>query len=440
MGRNVVVLGTQWGDEGKGKVVDFLAERAAAVARFQGGHNAGHTLVVEGTKTVLHLVPSGVLRPNVRCVIGNGVVLAPHALLDEIDKLEARGIPVRERLSISAACPLILPYHVAMDNAREKSLGNRKIGTTGRGIGPAYEDKAARRAVRLVDLSDWQGFGAKLADAMDYYNFLLERYYEVSRVDFDRTLDDLANIAERLLPMMEDTGPLLHELRESGENILFEGAQGALLDVDLGTYPYVTSSSTTAGGAAVGSGFGPRYLDYILGSTKAYATRVGSGPFPTELFDDAGKRLSTRGAEFGATTGRARRSGWFDAVATRQAVQINSLTGLCLTKLDVLDGLPEIRICVDYKTRDGRPVHRRFDGESYKEVVPVYETVPGWDESTSGARDFDALPANARAYVGRIAETVGAPVDLISTGPERSETIVLRHPFDDGAAQPRTGP
>ena len=433
MGRNVVVLGTQWGDEGKGKVVDFLADRAAAVARYQGGHNAGHTIVVEGEKTVLHLVPSGVLRPDVQCIIGNGVVVAPDALLKEVARLEESGIAVRDRLRISPACPLILPYHVAMDHARERSLGSRKIGTTGRGIGPAYEDKVARRAVRLVDLSDWQGFAAKLSEVMDYYNFMLERYYEAPRLDPRRALADIAELSEALLPMMDDTGPLLHELREAGQNILFEGAQGALLDVDLGTYPYVTSSSTTAGGAAVGSGFGPRYLDYVLGSTKAYATRVGSGPFPTELFDDTGRRLSTRGAEFGATTGRARRSGWFDAVATRQAVQINSLSGLCLTKLDVLDGLPEIRICVDYRTRDGAPAGPRFDGASYKDVVPVYETLPGWSESTSGARDLDALPSNARAYVRSVAEAVGVPVDLISTGPERSETIVVRHPFDEQA-------
>ncbi|MYE82370.1 MAG: adenylosuccinate synthase [Gammaproteobacteria bacterium] len=431
MGRNVVVLGTQWGDEGKGKVVDFLADRAAAVARYQGGHNAGHTIVVDGKKTVLHLVPSGVLRPHVQCLIGNGVVVAPDALLEEIARLEGSGIAVRERLRISPSCPLILPYHVAMDDARERSLGNRKIGTTGRGIGPAYEDKVARRAVRLVDLSGWQGFAAKLSEVMDYYNFMLEKYYEAPALDPGRTLEDVAELSEALLAMMDDTGPLLHELREAGENILFEGAQGALLDVDLGTYPYVTSSSTTAGGAATGSGFGPRYLDYVLGSTKAYATRVGSGPFPTELFDDTGERLSTRGAEFGATTGRARRSGWFDAVATRQAVQINSLSGLCLTKLDVLDGLPEIRVCVEYRTRDGAAVGPRFDGESYKDVVPVYETLPGWRGSTSGVRDLDALPANARAYVQCVAEAVGVPVDLISTGPERSETIVVRHPFDE---------
>ena len=432
MGRNVVVLGTQWGDEGKGKVVDFLADRAAAVARYQGGHNAGHTIVVKGKKTILHLVPSGVLRPDVQCLIGNGVVVAPDALLAEVARLEGSGIAVRDRLRISPACPLILPYHVAMDDARERSLGSRKIGTTGRGIGPAYEDKVARRAVRLVDLSDWQGFAAKLSEVMDYYNFMLGKYYEAPTLDPRRTLGEVADLSEALLAMMDDTGPLLHGLREAGKNILFEGAQGALLDVDLGTYPYVTSSSTTAGGAAIGSGFGPRYLDYVLGSTKAYATRVGSGPFPTELFDETGKRLATRGAEFGATTGRARRSGWFDAVATRQAVQINSLSGLCLTKLDVLDGLPEIRVCVDYRTRDGAAVGPRFDGESYKDVVPVYETLPGWSESTSGARDLDALPANARAYVESIAEAVGVPVDLISTGPERSETIVVRHPFDEG--------
>ncbi|MDE0420225.1 MAG: adenylosuccinate synthase [Gammaproteobacteria bacterium] len=428
-GRNVVVIGTQWGDEGKGKIVDLLTERAAAVVRFQGGHNAGHTLVIDGEKTVLHLIPSGILRAGVQCLIGNGVVLAPGPLLEEIRELEAKGVPVRDRLRISPACPLILPYHVAMDVAREKSLGEQKIGTTGRGIGPAYEDKAARRGVRLGDLFYWQQFSSKLAEVMEYYNFLLANYYETKPVDFQETLDATREVADELLPMVADIGPMLHDLRDAGENILFEGAQGTLLDIDLGTYPFVTSSNTTVGGAAVGSGFGPRFLDYILGTTKAYATRVGSGPFPTELFDDVGERLAKRGNEFGATTGRPRRCGWFDAVAIRQVVQINSLSGLCLSKLDVLDGLDTIRICVGYQDSTGTPVRARFDSEFYSEIRPVYEDLSGWHESTAGARSLDDLPATARAYIERIEETVGAPVAVISTGPDREETIVLEDLF-----------
>ena len=428
-GRNVVVIGTQWGDEGKGKIVDLLTERAAAVVRFQGGHNAGHTLVIDGEKTVLHLIPSGILRDGVQCLIGNGVVLAPAPLLDEIRELEAKGVPVRDRLRISPACPLILPYHVAMDEAREKSLGDQKIGTTGRGIGPAYEDKAARRGVRLGDLFYWQQFSSKLAEVMDYYNFLLVGYFDAKPVDFQRTLDSTREVADELLPMVDDVGPMLHDLRAAGENILFEGAQGTLLDIDLGTYPFVTSSNTTVGGAAVGSGFGPRFLDYILGTTKAYATRVGSGPFPTELFDDVGERLAERGNEFGATTGRPRRCGWFDAVAIRQVVQINSLSGLCLSKLDVLDGLDTIRICIGYQDSAGTPVRPRFDSEFYSEIRPVYEDLQGWRESTAGARSLADLPAAARAYIERIEEAVGAPIAVISTGPDREETIVLEDLF-----------
>ena len=428
-GRSVVVIGTQWGDEGKGKIVDLLTERAVAVVRFQGGHNAGHTLVIDGVKTVLHVIPSGILRPGVQCLIGNGVVLAPQPLLDEIHDLESIGVPVRDRLRISPACPLILPYHVVVDKAREKSLGDQKIGTTGRGIGPAYEDKVARRGVRLGDLFYWQQFASKLAEVMEYHNFMLEQYYEVQPVDFAQTLAEMREIAEQLLPLVADIGPLLHELRDAGENILFEGAQGSMLDIDLGTYPFVTSSNTTAGGAAFGSGFGPRYLDYILGTTKAYATRVGSGPFPTELFDDVGARLARRGCEFGATTGRARRCGWFDAVAIRQVVQINSLSGLCLSKLDVLDGLPNIRICVGYEDGTGTPVRPRFDSEYYSEIRPVYEDLPGWPDSTQGARSLDDLPDAARHYIERIEQVVGAPIAAISTGPDREETIVLEEFF-----------
>ena len=428
-GRTVVVIGTQWGDEGKGKVIDLLTERAAAVVRFQGGHNAGHTLVVDGVKTVLHAIPSGILRPGVRCLVGNGVVLAPAPLLGEIRALEESGVPVRDRLRISPACPLILPYHVAVDCARERSLGDQKIGTTGRGIGPAYEDKAARRGVRLGDLFYWQQFVAKLAEVMDYHNFLLTKYYKAAPVDFQQTVDETRQVADELLPLVADIGPLLHEMRDAGKNILFEGAQGSLLDVDLGTYPFVTSSNTTAGGAAFGSGFGPRYLDYILGTTKAYATRVGSGPFPTELFDDVGQRLARRGDEFGASTGRPRRCGWFDAVALRHAVQVNSLSGLCLSKLDVLDGLDTIRVCVGYEDADGAPARVRFDSEFYSAVRPVYEDMPGWSQSTAGAQALADLPAEARGYINRIEEAVGAPVAVISTGPGRDETILLEDLF-----------
>ena len=428
-GRNVVVIGTQWGDEGKGKIVDLLTERAAAVVRFQGGHNAGHTLVINGVKTVLHVIPSGILRPGTRCLIGNGVVLAPQPLLGEIRALEKRGVPVRDRLRISPACPLILPYHVAVDCAREKSLGDQRIGTTGRGIGPAYEDKVARRGVRLGDLFYWQQFVAKLAEVMEYHNFLLTKYYGAAPVDFEQTVDETRHVADELLPLVADVGPLLHELRAAGENILFEGAQGSLLDIDLGTYPFVTSSNTTAGGAAFGSGFGPRYLDYILGTTKAYATRVGSGPFPTELFDAVGEHLAERGEEIGATTGRRRRCGWFDAVAIRHAVQVNSLSGLCLSKLDVLDGLDTIRICVAYEDASGAPAQPRFDSGFYSEVRPVYEDLPGWRESTAGARSLEELPDAARDYVERIVETVDAPVAVISTGPDRDETILLEEFF-----------
>ena len=431
MGRNVVVIGTQWGDEGKGKVVDLLTDRAAAVVRFQGGHNAGHTLVIDGEKTVLHLIPSGILRHNVQCFIGNGVVLEPHALLQEVIGLEERGVPVRERLHISPACPLILPYHVQLDLAREEARGSQKIGTTGRGIGPAYEDKAARRGVRLGDLYYWQAFAAKLSEVMEYHNFMLEHYYKSQPVDFAETLDQCAAVAEQIQPMVRDIVPMLHELREAGESILFEGAQGALLDVDLGTYPFVTSSNTTAGGTAVGSGFGPRYLDYVLGITKAYSTRVGSGPFPTELFDGTGKRLAERGHEFGSTTGRPRRCGWFDAVALRQAVQINSISGLCLTKLDVLDGLEEIKICTGYEQSDGDSGTPRFASEYYAEIKPIYQSVPGWQDSTLGIQRYEELPANARAYLEKITQTVGAPIDIISTGPDRAETIVLKDPFQD---------
>ena len=429
MSHNVVILGTQWGDEGKGKIVDLLTEQADAVVRFQGGHNAGHTLVIGGQKTVLHLIPSGVLRAGVQCLIGNGVVLSPEALLKEIDTLEDSGVPVQDRLKISAACPLILPYHVALDQAREARRGENKIGTTGRGIGPCYEDKAARRALRLGDLRDPARFGSALEEVLDYHNHVLAHYYGVDTLDFSAVLDEALAHGERLMPMIADVTSLLHEYRKTQARLLFEGAQGSLLDIDHGTYPFVTSSNTTAGGTATGSGFGPLFLDYVLGITKAYTTRVGSGPFPTELFDETGLRLAERGHEFGATTGRPRRCGWFDAVALRTAVNINSVSGLCLTKLDVLDGLEEISVCVGYTNDAGETVANPIDAVDYESLRPVYETLPGWSESTVGLKSLDALPANARAYISRLEALVGAPIDIISTGPDREETILLRHPF-----------
>ena len=429
MSHNVVILGTQWGDEGKGKIVDLLTEQADAVVRFQGGHNAGHTLVIGGQKTVLHLIPSGVLRAGVQCLIGNGVVLSPEALLKEIDTLEDSGVPVQDRLKISAACPLILPYHVALDQAREARRGENKIGTTGRGIGPCYEDKAARRALRLGDLRDPARFGSALEEVLDYHNHVLAHYYGVDTLKFSAVLDEALAHGERLMPMMADVTSLLHEYRKTQARLLFEGAQGSLLDIDHGTYPFVTSSNTTAGGTATGSGFGPLFLDYVLGITKAYTTRVGSGPFPTELFDETGLRLAERGHEFGATTGRPRRCGWFDAVALRTAVNINSVSGLCLTKLDVLDGLEEISVCVGYTNDAGETVANPIDAVDYENLRPVYETLPGWSESTVGLKSLDALPANARAYISRLEALVGAPIDIISTGPDREETILLRHPF-----------
>lgn len=429
MGKNVVILGTQWGDEGKGKIVDLLTDQVSAVVRYQGGHNAGHTLVIDGEKTVLHLIPSGILRENVMCYIGNGVVLSPEALIKEVGGLEARGVPVRDRLRISPACPLILPYHVALDQARENARGEAKIGTTGRGIGPAYEDKVSRRGLRVGDLFHRERFAAKLGEVLDYHNFVLKNYYKVEPIDFQKTLEEALAFADWLKPLVIDVTARLHELRRQGANIMFEGAQGTLLDIDHGTYPYVTSSNTTAGGTSTGSGVGPLYLDYVLGITKAYTTRVGSGPFPTELFDDIGERLATRGHEFGSTTGRARRCGWFDAVILRRAIEINSISGLCLTKLDVLDGLDSIRICVGYRDDEGNLIEAPSDADSYIGLEPVYEEMPGWSESTLGIQTVEGLPAAAQAYIKRIEELVGAPIDIISTGPDRNETIILRQIF-----------
>ncbi len=429
MGKNVVVIGSQWGDEGKGKIVDLLTDQANVVVRFQGGHNAGHTLVIGGEKTVLHLIPSGILRDNVQCMIGNGVVVALDALLKELLMLKDRGIPAAERLKISDACPLILPYHIALDKAREIARGAKKIGTTGRGIGPAYEDKVARRGLRVGDLFQPEFFAEKLKETMEYHNFMLKNYFKTDEVDYQATLDDVLSMAEKVKPMVADVTELLYQLSKKGESVLFEGAQGALLDIDHGTYPYVTSSNTTSGGACTGAGVGPVNIDYVLGITKAYTTRVGEGPFPTELDDEMGHHLGVKGHEFGATTGRKRRCGWFDGVALRRAIQINGMTGLCITKLDVLDGLESIRLCTGYefkgKVRNTPP----SGADAIAACKPVYETMPGWSEKTFGVTRFDALPENARAYLKRLEEVCETPIDIISTGPDRRETIVLRHPF-----------
>ncbi|MGI9294581.1 MAG: adenylosuccinate synthase [Pseudomonadales bacterium] len=430
MSKSVVVLGTQWGDEGKGKIVDLLTEQADAVIRFQGGHNAGHTLVIDGEKTVLHLIPSGILRADVSCLIGNGVVLSPQALLQEVGELEQKNVPVRERLKVSTACPLILPYHIALDQAREEARGASKIGTTGRGIGPAYEDKVARRSLRVDDLQHPKRFAQKLEEILDYHNFVLRDYYKVATVDLQQVLDEAMEHACQLVPLTCDVAAHLHALHADGKNMMFEGAQGGLLDIDHGTYPYVTSSNTTAGAAATGSGFGPLNLDYVLGITKAYTTRVGSGPFPTELFDDVGAHLSKVGHEFGATTGRPRRCGWFDAVALRHMAQVNSLSGLCLTKLDVLDGMQEIKICTAYRNAAGDIVDLPTDSDDYAELQPIYESVPGWQESTAGAKSLNQLPTNARAYIDRLQELVEVHVAIISTGPDRIETIINKNPYD----------
>ena len=435
-GRNVVVVGTQWGDEGKGKVVDWMTDHAHGVVRFQGGHNAGHTLVIKGVKTALQLIPSGIMRDGVPCYIGNGVVLDPTHLLGEIERLEAAGVEVRSRLFISEACPLILPFHVAVDKARElqrESCGNGKIGTTGKGIGPAYEDKVARRALRAQDLKHPERFAKKLRELLDLHNFALSGYLKAETLAFEPIFEQAMKMAEAIKPMLADVGYMIHKAHLAGQNILFEGAQGTLLDVDHGTYPYVTSSNCVAGNAAAGAGVGPQMLHYMLGITKAYTTRVGSGPFPTELDWEApgtvGYHLSTVGQERGTVTGRARRCGWLDAAALKRSIIINGITGLCLTKLDVLDGLSEIKMCVGYEL-DGRRIDiLPLDGDEIEACTPIFETFPGWTETTFGATSWDALPANARAYLKRVEEVIGAPIDMVSTGPDREHTIVLRHPY-----------
>lgn len=435
MGKNIVVVGAQWGDEGKGKVVDMLARQAHIVARFQGGHNAGHTLSIDGERTVLHLIPSGILRQSTRCMIGNGVALSPDALLQEMTALQERGVAVTERLTISASCALILDYHIALDHAREAARGKHAIGTTGRGIGPAYEDKAARRGLRFGDLLEPRHFAEKLREVMQYHNFTLERYYNTAPLDYQKTLDKSLQAAPTLAPMAADVAALLAKARQVGQNILFEGAQGALLDLDHGSYPFVTSSTTTAAGAATGTGFGPRHLDYVLGIAKAYTTRVGAGPFPTELYnatdkkDAAGEHMARRGHEFGATTGRPRRCGWLDMVALKHAIAINSVSGLCITKLDVLDGLKTVKIAVAYQL-DGATVDTPPPAaNTFASCEPVYESFPGWPQTTAGAKCMDDLPKNAVAYLRAIEELAQTPIHIISTGAERDDNIVIRHPF-----------
>ncbi|UPG87308.1 adenylosuccinate synthase [Luteibacter aegosomatis] len=429
MGKSVVILGAQWGDEGKGKIVDLLTERVGAVARFQGGHNAGHTLVIKGKKTVLHLIPSGILRDDALCLIGNGVVLSPAALMSEIAELEAQNVDVRARLKISPATPLIMPYHIAVDKAREVASGAKAIGTTGRGIGPAYEDKVARRSIRVADLMYPHELPEKVKAAVDYHNFVLTEWLKAEPVDYQTVLDEALTWGEYLKPMVDDVATILHDVRRDGGNILFEGAQGALLDIDHGTYPYVTSSNTTVGGALAGTGVGARDIDYVLGICKAYATRVGGGPFPTELNDEMGELLRKKGNEFGASTGRPRRCGWIDLVALKRAVQINGIDGLAITKLDVLDGLESIKVCIAYEYRGKRRELAPLDADGWAECKPVYLEFPGWEESTAGIRDWNKLPPAARAYLRAVEELSGCKLALVATGADREDTIVLDDPF-----------
>ncbi|MBM3343587.1 MAG: adenylosuccinate synthase [Betaproteobacteria bacterium] len=429
MAKNVVVVGAQWGDEGKGKIVDWLTDHAQGVVRFQGGHNAGHTLVIGGQKTVLHLIPSGILRDKVACYIGNGVVLSPQALFEEIDTLQAMGVVVTSRLLVSEACPVIMPHHVALDRAREAAKGDSKIGTTGRGIGPAYEDKVARRGIRVQDLLHPRRFTDKLREVLDYHNFVLKNYLKADIVDFQKSLDEALGYSERIKPLVADVPRLLYEAQQNGKSLLFEGAQGALLDIDHGTYPFVTSSNCVAGAAAAGAGVGPQHLHYVLGITKAYTTRVGGGPFPTELHDERGAYLATRGNEFGSTTGRARRCGWFDAAALKRVIQLNGVSGLCMMKLDVMDGMERVQLGVGYKLNGKTCDILPYGAELLAQCEPIYEEMPGWPESTVGITDFNQLPKAAQNYLNRMERACGVPIDIISTGPDREQTIVRRHPF-----------
>ncbi|MBN3859902.1 adenylosuccinate synthase [Neisseriaceae bacterium PsAf] len=429
MSKNVVVIGTQWGDEGKGKVVDLLTPDISAVVRFQGGHNAGHTLIVNRKKTILRLIPSGILHTHVKCFIGSGVVVSPKDLFKEIEELETAGVNVRDRLMIAPTCPLILPYHTALDNARESARGSKKIGTTGRGIGPAYEDKVSRRALRILDLFEPEYFADKLKQVLEVYNAQLKHLYKTSEIKFEHIYNEAMSYADKIKPLVGDVSNTLHQYNQQGKNILFEGAQGSLLDIDYGTYPYVTSSNCLSGAAAPGAGIPPHSLQYVLGIVKAYTTRVGSGPFPTELYDETGAYLAHKGNEFGSVTGRSRRCGWFDAATLKRTVQLNGITGLCITKLDVMDGLEKIKIGVGYEL-DGKKIDLfPFGAHAVERCIPIYETWPGWKESTVGIKDYDKLPENAKAYLARLSELCGAPISIISTGPDREETIILNHPL-----------
>jgi adenylosuccinate synthase len=429
MNKSVVVLGTQWGDEGKGKIVDLLSHGADVVVRFQGGHNAGHTLVIEGQKTVLHLVPAGILQPRVECLIGNGVVLSLKALKHEIEDLEKRGVEARSRIRISPACAIIMPYHELIDRAREEASGAKAIGTTCRGIGPAYEDKIARRGLRTTDLLSRAALEDKVGPVLDFHNFVLSQRFGLQALDFQTVVDEALALGEYFSAMVTDVSRCIYQLRQQGKRIMFEGAQGSLLDIDHGTYPYVTSSNTTVGGVCTGAGVGPNAIDYVLGITKAYTTRVGGGPFPTELFDQTGKHLAKRGDEFGATTGRPRRCGWLDAVALRRMVELNGVSGLCVTKLDVLDGLDEVKICTAYELAGEELESTPLNADNWAELNPVYQSFPGWQDSSRGATSLEQLPVNARSYLDAVVQLVGAPVHIISTGPERNENIILQYPF-----------
>jgi len=439
MSKNVVIIGTQWGDEGKGKVVDLITDKVSSVVRFQGGHNAGHTLVIDGQKTVLHLIPSGILRDNVECLIGHGVVLSMSAMIKELGELDAAGVDAKSRLKISPGCPLIMPYHVALDNAREVKRGKAAIGTTGNGIGPAYEDKVARRGLRVGDLLDEVAFAEKLKEVMEYHNFALTNYYGVDAVDYEATLTEALEQAKVVIPMITDVTEQIHQHIKNNENVLFEGAQGALLDIDQGTYPFVTSSNTTSGGAVTGSGVGVTDIDYVVGIVKAYTTRVGGGPFPTELIydvstdegDEIGKTLGTVGHEFGATTGRQRRCGWLDMVTLNRSFNLNAVTGICLTKLDVLDSLDSIKICIAYELNGVEVTTPPYDAQGYADAKPIYIEMPGWNTSTIGTSSFDSLPIEAQNYIRKVEELSGLPIDILSTGPDRDETLILKHPFDE---------
>ena len=430
MKKNTVVLGTQWGDEGKGKIVDLLTDKADAVVRFQGGHNAGHTLIINGHKTVLHLVPSGILREGVDCYIGNGVVVEPEALLKEMAQLEQAGVDVQSRLKISSAAPIIMPYHILLDQLREKAKGGKAIGTTGRGIGPAYEDKVARRGIRFGDLLEPQRLKEKLAETLEYHNFVIEHYFKQAPLDFDAVYQQALDYGRQLQSMNADVTAQLHALQAQGKSILLEGAQGSLLDIDHGTYPFVTSSNTTAGAASTGTGLGVTDINYVLGITKAYTTRVGSGPFPTELFDDDGAMLAKNGVEFGATTGRPRRCGWLDLVALKRAIQMNGVTGICVTKLDVLDTFEKINVCTAYQIDGKQTENFASSAESLEKIQPVYESLDGWMSTTKGMTDLNDLPNEAKALIHKIESFAGSPVHMISTGPDRKENIIIHNPFN----------